>query len=163
PTCPTNVSLWTSLGTTMPIAAQTGVVIAISGLKNLPTAGLTLAQICGQVLTQCFDSSNDPPTVGVNFIRGWTNSGSGTQPNPPLLRDVEVVPKDCPLGLGLADPYFALLSGKCNVTLAAMVDAALSGGGAPGSLNITVVGAGCPNKGCALAPDNAVPASQECA
>src|SRR5262249_14742438 len=99
----------------------------------------------------------------VNFIRGWTNSESGTQPNPPLLRDVQLFPKDCPLGLGLADPYFALLSGKCNVTLAAMVDAALSGGGAPGSLNITVVGAGCPNKGCALAPDNAVPASQECA
>jgi hypothetical protein len=162
PTCPSGVSLWASGGTDVPIAAQTGVVIAISGLP-VPSLSLTgnLATICGQPLTSCFDGTNDPPTVGVNFIRGWTNSGSGAQPNPPLLRDVQLFPKDCPLGLGLADPYFAVLTGNCSVTLAAMVDATLPGG-ANYSMNVTVLGAGC-GKGCDLTKDLAVPPSAECA
>jgi hypothetical protein len=157
PTCPSGVSLWTSGGTDVSIAAQTGVVIAISGL---PRASLSLAgplsTICGQPLTSCFDAKNDPPTVGVNFIRGWTNAGSGTQPNPPLLRDVQLFPGSCP-----ADAYFEAIAANCSVTMAAMVDASLPGGAAY-SMNVTVSGAGC-GKGCSLTRDNAVPPSAECA
>ncbi|MFY9579610.1 MAG: pilus assembly protein TadG-related protein [Gaiellaceae bacterium] len=157
PTCPSGVSLWASGGSDIPIAAQTGVVIAVSGLRpaDFSVAG-NLATICGQQLTTCFDGSNDPPTVGVNFIRGWTNSGSAVQPNAPLLRDVQLFPGGCP-----ADAYFEAITVNCSVTIAAMVDASLPGG-ANYSMNVTVLGAGC-GKGCDLAKDLAVPPSAECA
>jgi hypothetical protein len=158
PTCPAGFSLWTSGGTDVPIAAQTGVVIAISGLPpaSLSLTG-TLAAICGQPLTSCFDGKNDPPTVGVNFIRGWTNSGDGIQPNAPKLREVQLFPGGCP-----GDAYFEAITSGCSVTLEAVVDSRLPSG-APPRMGVTVVGAGCPNKGCDLSRDNATPPTAECA
>ena len=57
PTCPSSVSLWASGGTDVPIAAQTGVVIAVSGLRpaDLSLAG-NLATICGQPLTMSWQT-----------------------------------------------------------------------------------------------------------
>jgi hypothetical protein len=155
--CPVGMDVWSSAATNVSIAPQTGLVIAVSGLTTLPLTG-GLAAICGQPLTTCFDGSNDPPTVGVNFIRGWSNSGSGTQPNPPVLRDVQLFPGTCP-----GDAYFEFTTANCSATIAAVVDARLTAGSDTLRMGITVTGAGCPNQGCVLAKETSVPASTECA
>ncbi len=162
--CPASPNLWSSLATSVSIAPQTGVIIAISGRPDPVWTG-TVASICGQPLTTCFDSTNDPSTVGVNFIRGWSGSGNGEQPNdPPRLREVQLFrsPGDCPLG-ALGDAYFQDLAGGCSVTLAAVVAAGAAGGGDLTGMNVTVSGAGCPNKGCTLTKNTTVPAPPECA
>jgi hypothetical protein len=155
PTCPSSVDLWTSLGTDETIAAQTRVIIAISGLTNLLAGGMTLSGICSQPLTQCFDATNDPPTDGVTFIRGWSNS-SGQQPNPPNLSEVQLFPGNCP-----GNPYFELITAGCNVTIEAVVDSRLANGNNPRT-TITAIGAGCPNGGCPLTKDINVPQTAEC-
>ena len=92
----------------------TGVVIALSGRPTLQLAGLTLAQICSQQLTDCYDSSADPPNIGLSFIRGYSVSGSGAQTQPPKLRSVELFGAGC-------SPYFA--KGTCTYDLVARIDA----------------------------------------
>lgn len=77
------------------VATHTGVVIALSGRQSLSLSGLTLAQICQQSLTDCYDTSADPPTQGLSYVRGFNPNGSGAQPNPPLLRTVELVGGGC--------------------------------------------------------------------
>jgi Putative Flp pilus-assembly TadE/G-like len=155
PTCPSSVDLWTSLGTDEPIVAQTGVVIAISGLTSIPTSGLTLAQICSQPLTDCFDASKSPPPTGVTFIRGWSGS-SGIQPSPPNLSEVQLFPGNCP-----GNAYFQLIAAGCNLTLEAVVASRLSDG-TDARTNINVSGAGCGAHGCDLSKDINVPQSPEC-
>ena len=164
PACPGpgGISIWSSAGggSNVSVAPQTGLVIAISGLPTMSLAG-NVAAICGQPLTTCFDATNDPSTVGVNFIRGWSNSAGGVQPNPPVLRDVQLfrTPGDCP-----GDPYFEPIAANCTLTIAAVVDA---GGVAPNPnpprMGITVSGAGCPSKGCILSKNTDVPAPAQCA
>jgi hypothetical protein len=154
--CPTSPNIWSSVATNVPIAPQTGVIIAISGRPDPVWSG-TVATICGQPLTTCFDATNDPSTVGVNFVRGWTNSGSGQQPNPPLLREVQLFPGGCG-----GDPYFQFITGDCSITLAASVTAfAPDGSDLP--MDVTVSGAACPTKGCPLLKNGDVPAPPECA
>jgi hypothetical protein len=98
------------------VAARTGVVIALSGKNAISLSG-TLAQICQQNLTDCYDSgSGDPPTQGVSFIRGYSASGNGTQPNPPKLRSVELFPTGA-----CVSPYFS--DGTCTYDLVARIDA----------------------------------------
>lgn len=110
-----SLDMWqTSAGSVTLPGTATGVVIALSGRQTLQLTGLTLAQICGQQLTDCYDSSADPPTTGLSFIRGYSVSGSGTQPNPPLLRSVELLGTGC-------SAYFA--KGTCNYELVARIDA----------------------------------------
>jgi hypothetical protein len=155
--CPTSPNIWSSLATNVPIAPSTGVIIAISGRPDPNWSGTTAA-ICSQALTTCFDATNDPSTVGVNFIRGWTNSGSGQQPNPPLLREVQLFPGGCG-----GDPYFQFVTGDCSVTLAASVAASAPDGSDLTGMNITVSGADCPNQGCPLDKNTDVPAPPECA
>jgi Putative Flp pilus-assembly TadE/G-like len=156
---PGGITLWSSPagGSNVPVVAQTGLVIAISGLNTLPLTG-NLAAICGQPLTTCFDATNDPPTVGVNFIQGWSNTGDGKQPAPPVLKGVQLFPGNCP-----GDAYFQYITGGCSLTLAAVVAAQAPDGSDLSGMSITVTGAGCPNKGCALAKNTEVPAPPECA
>jgi hypothetical protein len=112
--CPP-LDMWQTSAGSVPLpGTATGVVIALSGRQTLQLTGLTLAEICAQQLTDCYDSSADPPTTGLSFIRGYSVSGSGTQPNPPLLRSVEL------LGIGCS-AYFA--KGTCNYDLVARIDA----------------------------------------
>jgi hypothetical protein len=155
--CPSSPNIWSSAATNVSVAPQTGVIIAISGRPDPNWSG-NVATICGQPLTTCFDATNDPSTVGVNFIRGWTNSGSGRQPGPPVLREVQLFPGDCG-----GDAYFQFTGGACNVTLAAIVDAGFADGSEMTGMGITVSGAGCPAKGCALTKNTDVPAPPECA
>jgi Putative Flp pilus-assembly TadE/G-like len=102
----------------VPVAAGTGVVIALSGrpAASLSLAG-TLADICQQALTDCYDAgAGDPPTQGLSFIRGYSTSGSGAQPNEPILRSVELFPTGA-----CVSPYFS--DGTCTYDLAARIDA----------------------------------------
>jgi hypothetical protein len=155
--CPASPNIWSSLATSVPIAPSTGVIIAISGRPDPNWSGTT-ATICSQPLTTCFDATDDPSTVGVNFVRGWSNSGSGQQPNPPLLREVQLFPGGCG-----GDPYFQFITGDCSVTLAASVAGFDPDGADLTGMNVTVSGAACPNQGCPLVKNTDVPAPPECA
>src|SRR5439155_14125289 len=97
------------------VAARTGVVIALSGKNSMSLAG-TLTQICQQNLTDCYDAGADPPTQGISFIRGYSASGSGTQPNQPVLRSVELFPTGA-----CVSPYFS--DGTCTYDLVTRIDA----------------------------------------
>jgi hypothetical protein len=118
------------------IAARTGVVIALSGQNSISLTG-TLTQICQQTLTDCYDASADPPTQGLSFIRGYSTSGSGTQPNPPILRSVELFPTGA-----CVSPYFS--DGTCTFDLVARIDAGTNVpeanqiyGASPGGIQLT--------------------------
>src|SRR5207248_8942186 len=99
----------------------TGVVIALSGRAPADLAiadNMTLSAMCQQSLTDCYDGGADPPTNGVSFIRGYSGVGSGTQPNAPILRSVELFPGNCP---NIA--YFSANTSTCNFELVARIDA----------------------------------------
>jgi hypothetical protein len=100
------------------LPAHTGVVIALSGRPagSFSLAG-TLATICGQPLTDCYDSSTDPPTFGLSYIRGFNPNGSGAQPNPPLLRTVELLAGACP-----NNAYFSNNTTGCVYDIYARID-----------------------------------------
>ena len=97
------------------VAARTGVVIALSGKTAMSLTG-NLTAICQQNLTDCYDANADPPTQGISFIRGYSDSGSGTQPNPPILRSVELFPTGA-----CVSPYFS--DGTCTYDLVTRIDA----------------------------------------
>lgn len=99
----------------VPVAARTGVVIALSGRTTMSLGG-TLTEICQQNLTDCYDASTDPPTTGISFIRGYSTGGSGEQPNEPILRSVELFPVGA-----CVSPYFS--NGTCTYDLVARIDA----------------------------------------
>jgi hypothetical protein len=102
----------------VPVAANTGVVIALSGRTSMTLTG-TLTEICQQNLTDCYDAGADPPTQGLSFIRGYSTSGSGAQPAEPILRSVELFPTGA-----CVSPYFS--DGTCTYELAARIDAGTS-------------------------------------
>jgi Putative Flp pilus-assembly TadE/G-like len=119
-----SLSLYGSGTTGLPlvtVAAHTGVVIALSGKPavSFSLAG-TLADICDQALTDCYDATSDPATTGLSFIRGYSNSGSGAQPNEPILRSVELFPTGA-----CVSPYFS--DGTCTYDLVARIDAGTAG------------------------------------
>jgi hypothetical protein len=95
---------------------STGVVIALSGRNALSTAG-TLKDICQQNLTDCYDASNDPPSIGVSFIRGYNKSPNGTAPNPPSIHSVDMFGTGCTASFS---------DGTCNYELVARIDAGAS-------------------------------------
>jgi hypothetical protein len=105
---------------------KTSIVIALSGKKNLSLTG-GLAAICDQALTDCYDSSADPPANGLSFIRGYAAAGNGTQPQPPVMRKVELVGGTC--SSASSSPYFAANTANCQYDLVAGINAFLAGGG----------------------------------
>jgi len=102
----------------IPVAPNTGVVIALSGRTSMSLTG-TLTDICEQTLTDCYDAGADPPTQGLSFIRGYATGGSGAQPAEPILRSVELFPTGA-----CVSPYFS--DGTCTYDLAARIDAGAS-------------------------------------
>ena len=102
------LAIWdnTAAPVSVPISSsKIGVRIALSG-----NAGSTT---CGTFLVDCYDAGS---ANGVVYIRGWSGSGSGAQPNPPLARDVTLIPGSC------ADPYFSSASSTCTIGVSAVVD-----------------------------------------
>jgi Putative Flp pilus-assembly TadE/G-like len=111
---------------------KTGIVIALSGKKSLSLTG-SLAAICDQALTDCYDSNTDPPTNGVSFIRGYSAGGTGRQPEAPVLRQVELVPSStgvpCPNTTPNTPFSFSNNTSNCTYELVAGIDAYLASGG----------------------------------
>jgi hypothetical protein len=89
--------------------SQIGVRIALGGGASTN---------CGDPLVDCYDSGS---SNGIVYVRGWSSAGSGAQPNPPLARDVTLVPGSC------ADPYFSSASASCTIGVSAVVDFGPSG------------------------------------
>ena len=86
-------------------SARVGVRIVLSGSASSTT--------CGDPLVDCYDAGSPD---GIVYVRGWSSAGSGAQPNPPLARDVTLVPGTC------ADPYFTSLATACTIGVSALVD-----------------------------------------
>jgi Putative Flp pilus-assembly TadE/G-like len=155
---------WSGSGVTVSIASRsTGVVIATSG-RTGPLSGATfssgtLGAICSQPLVSCYDATNDPPTNGVDYIRGYPSSVNGQQPNPPALGDVELFYTG-----GCSDAWFMSTTATCNIGIEAKVDArdALGNPISPSDIEIkatstSAAGSGnClkPNLGCTLSFDS---------
>lgn len=117
---------WTSaqIPVTFPSTArdQVGVRVALGG-------GSTVT--CGMPTVDCYDpgaSLNQPniPTKGVTFMRTWSGDGTpgviasgGTKPDPPQIRDVQVVPYNGATGTPCSDGYFSSIGVACQVQLTA--------------------------------------------
>jgi hypothetical protein len=154
---------WSGSGVSVPIASRSiGVVIATSGqtgyLSGATFSTGTLGAICSQALVSCYDATNNPPSNGVDFVRGYS-SGNGQQPNPPALGDVELFYTG-----SCTDAWFMSTTAGCNVGIEAKIDARNSSGTAISPSNIeikaistsAVAGGTClkPNQGCTLTFDS---------
>jgi hypothetical protein len=99
------LSIWDNSATpiSVPInGAHIGLRVALGGGTSTT---------CGDPLVQCYDLGS---ANGIVHVRGWSSAGSGAQPNPPLARDVTLLPGTC------TDPYFS--SGSCTIGVRAAVD-----------------------------------------
>jgi Putative Flp pilus-assembly TadE/G-like len=103
-------------------SSRIGVRIALSGGTSLT---------CGDPLVDCYDAGS---ANGIVHVRGWSSSGNGAQPNPPLARDVTLFPGTC------ADPYFSSASSTCTIGVSAAVDFGVPDPGAVGGKVSAVVG-----------------------
>ena len=101
------LSIWdnTAAPLSVPVnSSQIGVRITLSGGASTT---------CGDPLVDCYDSGS---ANGIVHLRGWSSSGSGAQPSPPLARDVTLFPGSC------SDPYFSSASSTCSIGVSAVVD-----------------------------------------
>ena len=101
------LSIWDNAAApvSVPISSSNiGVRIALSGNISSTT--------CGDPLVDCYDTGS---ANGLVYIRGWS-AGSGAQPNPPVARDVTLIPGSC------ADPYFSSATATCTIGVSAEVD-----------------------------------------
>jgi hypothetical protein len=98
--------------------AHVGVRIALGGGSSTT---------CGDPLVACYDLGS---AGGIVYARGYSATGSGAQPNPPVARSVTLFPGSCP------DPYFSTGTTTCTVGMAATVD---FGGLAPANAKLTAV------------------------
>jgi hypothetical protein len=142
---------WSSAGSPVNIAsAQTGVVIALSGIPSWSPTG-TLSAICNQVLVECYDGADVGPWTGLDFIHGYSTAGTGTA-SVPILRDVSLYNQSCGDNSG---PYF-LLNAGCSVGVRAKIDfgtgannpeGAPAAGGVRAVVKVDQTGTGCPSSG----------------
>ena len=96
------LSIWDNATNPLALPVNTsriGVRVALSG-------GSTTT--CGDQFVSCFNQ--------VLFMRGYSTSGSGAAPNPPVARSVYLTPGNC------ADPYFQASGSSCTVVVHADVD-----------------------------------------
>ena len=85
-------------------ASHIGVRIALGGGSSTD---------CGGRFVACYDAGS---ANGIVYVRGWSSSGSGAQPNPPIARDVRLFAGSCP------DAYFHAAGASCTVGVSAVVD-----------------------------------------
>ena len=106
---------------TQPITLPVGVGVSNIGV-NVTLSGSN-SVTCGAALVQCY--------TGINFVHGYVPQATppnGTQPNPPVLRDVSLTPGTC------ANAYFT--STSCTIGVSAQVDI---GGLAPANASMAAV------------------------
>jgi hypothetical protein len=102
------LAIWDNVSApvSVPISSsKVGVRIALSGNQSSTT--------CGDFLVDCYDAGSPD---GIVHIRGWSSAGSGAQPNPPLARDVTLIPGTC------TDPYFSSATAACTIGVSAAID-----------------------------------------
>jgi hypothetical protein len=102
------LSIWDNAAApvSVPItSSKIGVRIALSG--NMSSTA------CGDPLVDCYDTGS---ANGLVYIRGWSSAGTGGPPNPPLARDVTLIPGTC------TDPYFSSATATCTIGVSAAVD-----------------------------------------
>jgi hypothetical protein len=119
------LAIWANSSSPVSVPVNTsriGVRIALSG---------TSSTTCGDPLVDCYDLGS---ADGIVHVHGWSSSGSGAQPNPPLSRDVRLVPGTC------ADPYFSSASSTCTIGVSAVVDFGTSDPATVGARVTAVVG-----------------------
>ena len=94
-------------------AAPLSVPVSASRIGVRVALGGGTSTTCGGYLVECYDlgSSN-----GIEYIRGWSSSGSAAPPNPPIARDVSLFGGSCP------DAYFNVESASCSIGVVATVD-----------------------------------------
>jgi hypothetical protein len=110
------LSMWDNVGSPFALTVDhpnIGMKVAVSGDPSDVT--------CGHSLVVCYDAGNldasGNPKSGALFLRGWSAAGTGSQldqPNPPLARDVTLVPGSC------SNAYFTTSS--CTVGISAKID-----------------------------------------
>jgi hypothetical protein len=101
------LSIWDNSAAPLSVpidASRIGVRIALGGASSTT---------CGGLMVECYDLSS---SQGIVAVRGWSSSGSGAQPNPPLARDVKLFTGSCD------DPYFAAPASTCTIGVRATVD-----------------------------------------
>jgi hypothetical protein len=101
------LSIWDNSGSPVSVPVNTsriGLRVTLSG---------TTSTTCGDPLVDCYDLGSPD---GIVHVRGWSSSGSGTQPNPPLARDATLFPGTC------SDPYFSSDTSTCSIGVSAVVD-----------------------------------------
>ena len=150
-----NVIPWTggplsvSISSPTPPAAisHTGVVFALCSNQNLCGSGTTwlngtVAAVCGQLFVQCYDGSQS----GLEFIHGYSTSGTGTAATP-IVRSVTLTTGGGGACTDNSAPYF-ILNGGCKVGAQANVDFGFSLGDpsktvAKGGIGASVSVGGC--------------------
>ena len=119
------LSIWDNSAAPLSVpvsTSQIGVRISLSGGASTT---------CGDPLVDCYDSGS---SNGIVYVRGWSSTGSGAQPNPPLARAVTLTPGSC------TDPYFSSASSTCSIGVNAVVDFGLLGPTVVGGTVSAVVG-----------------------
>jgi hypothetical protein len=119
------LAIWDNAATPVSVpvsSSRIGVRIALGGGSSTT---------CGGYLVVCYDleSSN-----GVVFVRGYSQAGSGAQPNPPLARDVRLFAASCP------DGYFNATTSTCSIGVSAVVDFGVADPASVGARVSAVVG-----------------------
>lgn len=139
---------WDNIGAAVDVNIQhanNGVILALSGIASWSLTSNSVATICGQLFVTCY-GINGAGYQGLEFIHGYSTSGSGT-PAQPIIRDVSLYNQGCTDGSG---PYF-LIPGGCTVGVHAKIDfgcpAACGNQNTPAGAAVKVGGLGCPNSG----------------
>ncbi len=125
------LSIWDNSAAPISVPVNTshiGVRITLSG---------GVSTTCGDPLVDCYDSGS---SNGIVYVRGWSSAGSGAQPNPPLAREVTLIPGSCP------DPYFSSASSSCTIGVSAVVDFGTSDPLGVVGAGVTAVIGGATNK-----------------
>ena len=94
-------------------AAPIGVPISASRVGVRIALGGGSSTTCGGRFVACYDLGSSD---GLVHVRGWSSSGSGAQPNPPIARDVRLFAGSCP------DAYFSAATSSCSIGVSAVVD-----------------------------------------
>jgi hypothetical protein len=134
PTQVNGLTIWENVSAPVDVGINSsaiGVRVALGGGSSTT---------CGDPLVSCYDVTSS--TRGILYIRGWSTSGSGAQPNPPIARDVTLSANTC------SDGYFFSSAATCSVGVRASIDV---GSLATSKVQITAFGGMCPNSGCPLA------------
>lgn len=112
-------------------AAPVSVPISSSRIGVRIALGGGSSSTCGDYLVQCYDLASGN---GIVFVRGYSTTGSGAQPNPPVARDVRLFAASCP------DGYFSSSSSACSIGVSAQVDFGVANPATVGAKVSAVVG-----------------------